>query len=296
MLSSLYLTWPVYTGTVTAGGLTPGATARYQDVVARTDSILNSGQFQLAADSATWRNTFAYNNQGAKESIFVIRNFPLPGLGLDFPNRYSYYNQFVGGGWNGFSIVAERYAQFDANDTRRSIFLVGPQFTFDTRQPVTEGGAQVSLTPTITSISAAGRNEGVRVAKFTLDPNHVNEQNGNDFTVFRLGGVMLDRAEALWRLGREPEARTILNQIRARVYRPPQPITGAITPDVLLKERLNELTNEGKRRTDMIRLGSYLAPKPFKTNVDPGYRVLMPIPLNQLQANPALTQNPGYTQ
>ncbi len=294
MLSYLYLNWPVYTGTVTATGFTPGATARYQDVIVRSDSILNSGRFQLAPDSASWRQNFAYNNQGSRESIFVIRNFTEPGLGLDFPNRVSYYNQFVGGGWNGFSMVAERYAQFAPNDTRRSIFLVGPLRTFDTGQPVVEGGQQVVLTPTITSINAAGRNEGVRVNKFTLDPNHVNEHNGNDFTVFRLAGVLLDRAEALWRLGREAEALTILNQIRARVYNPPQPIAGPITVDVILRERLNELTFEGKRRTDMIRLGTYLAPKPFKPNVTPANRVLMPIPLNQLQANPALTQNPGY--
>jgi hypothetical protein len=300
MLSYLYLNWPVYTGTVTAAGLTPGATQRYQDVITRTDSIMNSGQYALAADPASWRQLFAYNNQrtvspNLRESIFVVRNFTELGLGLDFVHRVTYYDQFNGGGgWNGFSTVAETYAQFDAADTRRSIFLVGPQRTVDTGQPLLVDGAQLSIIPTVSSLTAAPRNEGARPYKFTIDPNRVERNNGNDFTIFRYAGVLLDRAEALWRLGREGEARALINQIRARVYNPPQPLTGPITAQVILRERLNELTFEGKRRTDQIRLGTYLAPKPFKPNADPGYTVLMPIPRNQLQSNPALTQNPGY--
>lgn len=293
MLAYLYLNWPVYTGTVTAAGLTPGS-ARYADVIARTDSIMNSGLFQLAADSTAWRHNFAYNNQDSKESIFVIRNYTQTGLGLDFAHRISYYNQFTGGGWNGFSMIADRYAQFDANDTRRSIFLVGPQNTLDTGVPLTDGGVRVVITPTISSLQAAARNEGVRVYKFTLDPNRVERNNGNDFTVFRYAGILLDRAEAMWRMGNNAGALALINQVRARVYSPPQPLSGTITADVILKERLNELTNEGKRRTDQIRLGTYLGTKQFKTNVDAGYKVLMPIPLNQLQSNPALMQNPGY--
>ena len=293
MLSYLYLNWPVYTGQVTATSFTPG-TARYADVIARTDSIMNSGRFQLAPDSTAWRAAFAYNNQGSKESIFVIRNFAATGLGLDFPHRALYYNQFAGGGWNGFSMIADRYAQFDAGDTRRSIFLVGPQRTFDTNVPLTDGGVSVTLVPNITSLNAAARNEGVRVYKWPLDPNRVERNNGNDFTVFRYAGIMLDRAEALWRTGNEAGARTILNQIRARVTNPPQTVSGALTTDVILRERLNELTWEGKRRTDQIRLGTFGAARQFKAADDGAYRILMPIPLNQLQSNPALVQNPGY--
>jgi hypothetical protein len=296
ILSYLYLNWPVYTGTVTTAGLTPGTTLRYQDVIARTDSILNSGQFQLAADSAQWRANFAYNNQGSRESIFVVRNQPIEGLGLDFINRATFYTQFEGGGWNGFSMVSDTYRQFDQADARRSVILVGPQRRLDNGAPALgDDGRQLVFDTAITNISAAARNQGARVVKFTYDPNRVERYHGNDFTIFRLSGVLLDRAEALWRLGREGEARDVLNRLRQRVYNPPQPITGPITAAVILKERLTELTSEGKRRTDQIRLGTFLAPKQFKASPSEGYRVLMPIPLNQLQSNPALTQNPGYT-
>ena len=51
----------------------------------------------------------------------------------------------------------------------------------------------------------------------------------------------------------------------------------------------------------MIRIGvsgvspnPFLAPRQFKTNLTPPYKVLFPIPTPQIQSNPQLTQNPGY--
>jgi hypothetical protein len=295
MLASLYLNWPVYAGTVTASGLTPAA-GRYQDVITATDRVLNSSAgYQLAADATAWRHNFAYNNQDSRENIFVVRNLPLDGLGLDFINRAVHYNSFKNpGGWNGFSMIADTYNQFNAADSRRSIVLAGPQRSIDTGEPIlTRAGAPLSFIP-VQSLTAAAEDEGYRVVKFTYDPNHIERWMGNDYTIFRLGGVLLDRAEAMYKLGQQGPALAILNQLRARVYSPPQPLTGPITDAVMLRERLNELTNEGKRRQDMIRLGAYLNPKQFKPAASAGYRILFPIPLNQLQANPLLTQNPGY--
>ena len=60
-----------------------------------------------------------------------------------------------------------------------------------------------------------------------------------------------------------------------------------------LKERLFELLDEGKRRTDLIRFGQWL-PEGWNKPVDQPFEVLMPIPQTQMDANPLLTQNPGY--
>jgi hypothetical protein len=49
ILASLYLNAQVYTGTVTASGLQPGA-ARWADAVAASDRILNSGVYSLASN------------------------------------------------------------------------------------------------------------------------------------------------------------------------------------------------------------------------------------------------------
>ena len=297
ILANLYLNWPIYTGTPTATGITPGQ-ARYADVVTATDRIMNSGLFALPTtyDTTGWKHNFAANNQDSKENIFVVRNKAQPGLGLDLVSRAGHYNTFSSpGGYNGFSTISDTYNQFDANDARRSVFLVGPQKTLDTGAPATlrDGKTPLNFSPTITSINAAAENEGIRNYKFTFDPGHFGDQEGNDFTIFRLGTVMLDRAEALWQLGRTSEALTILNTLRARVYSPPQPLTGALNASVMLHERLTETTFEGHRRQDMIRLGAFESPRQFKTATT-GFHSLFPIPTAQLQSNPLLTQNPGY--
>jgi starch-binding outer membrane protein, SusD/RagB family len=295
ILANLYLNWHVYTGTVSATGLTAGP-ARYDSVIAVTDRILNSSAgYVLAPDSAGWAHNFAFNNQDSKENIFVVRNQALDGLGLDFINRSGHYNQYASpGGWNGFSMIADTYAKFDAADKRRSIIQAGPARALDTGSPIkTRAGDPLVFVP-VQSLTAAAENEGFRVFKFGYDPNHVAQNMGNDYTLFRLGGVLLDRAEAYYKLGQQGPALALLNQLRARVYSPPQPLSGTITDAVMLKERLAELTNEGKRRQDMIRLGTFTAPKQFKAATDAGYQILFPIPTNQLQANPLLTQNPGY--
>jgi hypothetical protein len=296
ILANLYLNWPVYAGTVTASGLTR-APGRYADVIKVTDSILNSSAgYQLAPDSAAWVHNFAYNNQDSKENIFVVRNQALDGLGLDFINRAGHYNTYISpGGWNGFSMIADTYAKFDAADKRRSIIQVGLAHSLETGAPIkTRAGDPLIFVP-VQSLTAAAENEGYRVFKFGFDPNHVAQNMGNDYTLFRLGGVLLDRAEAYYKLDQQGPALTILNQLRARMYSPPQPLTGPITDAVMLKERLTELTNEGKRRQDMIRLGTFGLPKQFKSTTDEGYKILFPIPLNVLQASPLLTQNPGYS-
>lgn len=295
ILSDLYLNYQVYTGTPTANGITLGATARYDSVVATTNRILNNtGTYSVATDSATWRNTFAFNNQDAKENIFVVRNRALDGLGLDHVNRATHYNSFANsGGWNGFSTIAEVYSQWDPADARRSMFLAGPQRSIDAGVPIkTRAGDQLVFSTEIDDITAAQENQGVRPYKFTIDPNHVQQNNGNDFTVFRVSGMLLNRAEANFRLGNTAAALADLNTVRQHAFNPPRPLT-TVNAQVILQERLRELAGEGKRRQDLIRFGSFDAPRQFKTATG-GFHALFPIPLTQLQANPQLTQNPGY--
>ena len=57
-------------------------------------------------------------------------------------------------------------------------------------------GARLVFTPTIANAAAATEGEGVRVAKWPPDPNHVLQENGNDFAYFRLGEIYLIKAEA----------------------------------------------------------------------------------------------------
>ncbi len=296
ILASMYLNAEVWTGTVTAAGLQRG-TARWQDAVTVSDRILNSGNYSLAAD---WRSNFRADNGNSPENIFVVKYLNQPGLGLVFVMESLHYNQYSGGEtpWNGFSTLAETYNAFDPADQRRQIFLIGPQVNQITNLPVTDrAGNPLSFDPNITNDAQALENIGARILKWPVDPNHLDRENGNDYAQFRLAEIYLIKAEALNELGNTAAALELVNTVRARVA--PLltgPYTQAEFRNVILSERLFELTAESKRRQDLIRMGRYNIPWAFKStaSLTQLYRVLMPIPLTQLETNPLLVQNAGY--
>ena len=101
------------------------------------------------------------------------------------------------------------------------------------------------------------------------------------------------KAEALIESGQAALALPLLNALRARVFEPDEPLVGVPTRDMVLQERLFELAGEAKRRQDLIRHGKFTAAWSFKP-ASAAHKILMPIPQNQIDANPQLTQNPGY--
>jgi len=159
-------------------------------------------------------------------------------------------------------------------------------------------GNPLIFTDTIHNIRSATESEGGRIYKWPVDPNHVAVNSGNDFAWFRLGEMYLIKAEVENELGHTATALQFLNDLRARRDTVAAPL-GTVARSVILKERLFELLGEGKRRQDLIRFGAYT------NRVDdpslaggkqprPDYYVLMPVPQSQIDANPLLTQNPGY--
>ena len=297
ILANMYLNAEVFTGTVTATGLTKGA-PRWQDASNFADSVMNSSAGYVL--NPNWRANFTADNYTSKENIFVVNFSAATDVGFNMPMRVLHYAQYTPEPWNGFSAVAETYAAFDAADQRRQIFLVGPQLNQDTQQPAYIDAAKTRrliFDPVIADITAAPDTAGARILKWPVDPAHVAQFNGNDFAWFRLAEIYLIKAEALNELGQTAAAVTLINTLRARVFNPPKPIaaaTQAALRPLILQERLFELTAEGKRRQDMIRFGNYTQPFGLKPNAAPAYKILMPIPQAQLQTNPLLVQNPGY--
>ena len=296
MLASLYLNAGVFrkeTG-VSATAYNSCATEQIGGVSAcqlainHADSILNSGEYSLATN---WRSNFTADNSSSPENIFVVNLLNVPGLGTNFLYRALHYNQLSPTPWNGFATIAEVYNAFDANDQRRQVFLVGPQINFDNGQPAKDrAGNPLVFTVSIGNERAASEGEGARIAKWPSDPEHVNEEHGNDFAYFRLAEIHLIKAEAQLALGSQAGL-TQLVPLRARVNAPP--LVGPLTQDMILRERLFELTGEAKRRQDLIRHGKFTAAWSFKP-ASAAHKILMPIPQNQIDANPQLTQNPGY--
>jgi hypothetical protein len=308
ILASLYLNAEVFTGTVTEAGLQKG-TARWQDAITAANRILNSGQYSLTTDASVgcstagcgWRSNFTASNGSSPENILVVKYLNQPGLGLHLAMATLHYNQYTQvTPWNGFATLADTYATFDAADQRRQIFLAGPQVNQITGLPVKDrAGNPLVFDPNIPDDTKATESMGVRIMKYAADPNHFNQENGNDFVLYRLAEIYLIRAEAENELGQTAQAIADINTVRARVFNPPKPIAPVgqqAVRDAILQERLFELTGEAKRRQDLIRLGGWFRSWLFKATSQQTqpYRVLMPISQTQLSINPKLVQNPGY--
>ena len=293
ILANMYVNCQVFRGTLTAGGITPGA-ACWEQAFEKADDLINSGRYALATD---YLSIFSVDNATNPEHIFRVEHLAADGQGFSLPMRMTHYNQFSPSPWNGFATLAETYDQFDEDDPREDVFLTGQATNFETGEEVEDrNGQPLIFTPDfpggVTNTTEGG---GYRLLKYQVDVNHVNGNHGNDFALFRIGEMYLIRAEAAFRLN--GDGLDDLNELRtARGYNEE---LDSISPEVILRERLFELAGEAKRRQDLIRISDAGAVNPFiaayfeKEQSEP-FRVFYPIPQAQLDANPALTQNPGY--
>jgi len=286
VLAKLYLNAGVYTGTpqwqacldacaqVTSGGYT------LHPATASTASPLGNTYYDLFADVCPNDETiFAlYLTENIESgNIYSIRS-----LGTATGNAF-----FGFAGWNGTFIPEEFYNKFDPNDVRIKQFLIGSQ----------PGGSV--FTPTVSSLTNAEVDGGIRDVKFYLQDNATGKFGGihdasggsNDFPVYRFADVLLMEAECNVRLGNVPAAAPFLNQVRERAG-----LADIAAPTLtnIYDERGFELNMEGHRRQDMIRFGTYLDAHGF-VPASASFNELFPIPTAQLSIDPSLKQNPGYT-
>jgi starch-binding outer membrane protein, SusD/RagB family len=118
----------------------------------------------------------------------------------------------------------------------------------------------------------------------------------DNIPVLRMSEMVLIQAESYYHQGLEPEARTVLNELRTR--RGLSALDGTTSGnslfDVIMNEWRVEFAFEGHRFFDLKRNGLDIP----KANGEPllytDFRVLAPIPFNQITLNPVLEQNPGY--
>jgi hypothetical protein len=321
ILANMYINAGVFTKDGAAGGinasgyntclgiLVHAGQDACQAAIDASDRILNSGHYQLA-DS--FPKAFRYDNANSPENIFVVKFIPADGVGIGVTMAALHYCQYAPlTPWNGFSTLAATYQAFDSTDKRRNAILMGPQRDVLTGALVTVrvSGACPAYTPanalvftdTINNITSASESQGGRLYKWPADPGHVAQNSGNDFAWFRLGEIYLIKAEALneQSAGSAP-ALAALNSLRARAGEAVNTPLGAVDRATILNERLFELFGESKRRQDLIRFGQYTGRTDASSGLvggkqaRPDYYVLMPIPQTQINANPLLTQNPGF--
>ena len=288
-------------------------------VITLADQIIGSGKYAVKINS--YFDNFAPNNDAVStENIFTFFSQNGSDRTTGVANNWfqiAHYSMEPGG-WNGFATLSDIYDKFDANDERRGKyydypgalpnpgkrvnvgFLAGQQYNLRTDVALQDRkGNPLIFTPEV-HLREPGNNlevTGIRVDKYGYDyaysggtASHENQASDNDWALLRYADVLLMKAEALLRTGKDADAIKIVNDIRAARG---VANLGSLTLDNLLDERGREMYWEGWRREDLVRFGKFLEPWQEKPTDDPK-NILFPIPSNQLAVNPNLEQNPGY--
>lgn len=288
ILAKLYLNAEVYTGT-----------PRLADANAALTDIINNGPFSLENN---YFANFATNNGGSSENILTLPYDQDNAGGFNLGQMTGHYlTQFTFDlqeqPWNGYASLEEFYNAYEDGDARKNSFLVGPQFSStgerledSSAEDADPDGPPLTFTPEINELEPNSlRQAGARIGKFEFQSGAASSIS-NDFPIFRYGDALLMKAEVEWRLGNPGAALNFVNQVRARAGVDP---LSALDADILLAERGREMFAEGWRRSDLIRFGKY-GDAWWEKGPSDDFRALFPIPQQQIDANPDLTQNPGY--
>lgn len=240
-----------------------------------------------AKEESDYTNTKKYSQEAVKNVIDRIPktsaaiNLTAQGTNLDYPaffqtgSMYGEVAAFYGSTWDyigfqpaGVVVNSDLYELFSDDDIRKASYFTGNA---------------------INSMWPDGVLYGPKYAHYYL---------------FQPEEAYLILAEAQYRLGETEPARVTLNQFKG--FRNAGNADG-LSGERLLEEIINErrkefFSNSDKRWLDLKRYGNKTITrslrffnKDYEVSVEPkGYRYALPIPLSELQENPAIVQNEGW--
>lgn len=246
--------------------LTQGNFSKAEETLAL---VVNSGTYKLATDIT---KIFGIANEGNSETVFAVQFASGLSGGSEGSAAASKFSPSGTGvvDADGFNIPTQSfYKMYNTNDLRKKIYL-----------GITNDGKAFTK-------------------KWTVNPTNQND-GGSDFMVIRYSNVILMYAEALNENGKINQAKKYLEMIRSRANL----TTKASTQNELKKaidiERQLELIGEGYRWFDLKRYGNavevmnkWFAKNNSSIRIDK-HNLLLPIPQNQIDADPSIVQNPGY--
>lgn len=147
-------------------------------------------------------------------------------------------------------------------------------------------------------------NSGWHFAKYPFYSDDDAHQMESDYTEIRLPEVIYSLAECKLRSGKKAEAARLLNSVRRRNY-PADNLNDVLyapegkvdlTEKEMLDEWGREFFAESRRRIDLIRFGKFSSGTWWDKTPDAGnHTEIFPIMRPILNSNPALKQNPGYS-
>lgn len=240
----------------------------YANALAAAQLVITNGGYTLAqtpaAFSAFWTSPTATTTK--LETILELNqnaSSNLGNTGLDAIMSQA--------GYGDIQATTDLYNDYSATDSRRTLMING-----------TRGGLQAYI-----------------INKYS---NYTNTDK-DETKIIRYAEVILTAAESSARTGNEPAARTWLNQI-AQLRDPSfggYSSTGAQLISDILNERRKELAFEGLRFFDFTRLNlAFTRPAQsqgyasYPTVSTTDIRRILPVPQGERDANPNISQNPGY--
>jgi hypothetical protein len=302
LLATVYLNAEIYTGT-----------AQNDKAIEYADKVIGSGSYSLLDN---YFDNFAPDSENNNEFIFGGIYKPNIAGGLGHPLVQKVLPGIQGGLFglpytpqNGFGTRPSCMAIYEDGDDRKNMFIpygplvdprngdtvmverIVPDHNSNLYVPgvSSEGPVPYEIIPA-TGIRLQPMNAGLKWIKWGLDPNTNGGNAGNDIAYIRYADILLIKAEALARKGSFATALPLINDVRERSNA--DPLTSITLEDVFL-ERSRELAFEMHRRRDLIRFDKFTDAWEFK-EASESFRNLFPIPRTAIDANPKLSQNPGY--
>ena len=253
-----------------------------------------------SSGKALWDNygdNFKVANENGKESLFEVQyvsgrnQYVFDGLGFVGNEFFGPRGQgVVPQGGYGFNIPEDDFvAGYEAGDKRRDVTIWKPGDAYP------GGGTQPTALP--------GSPRGYACKKWFVGKVNTNIWDSElNIPVLRLAEMYLILAE-----GEGPTTAGLeaINKVRRRAFglpvntaSPARDLTAALGAadfkKAVWRERKYELAFENDRWFDMKRTGELLtSPQAIAKGVKP-YNVVLPIPQNERDVNPNLTQNAGY--
>lgn len=207
-----------------------------------------------------------------------------------------------GGDYEGMFLVGEQISPITGEPVLGTEEYAGEQIVFvDKVGRLSEvGTTYASVEDVPSSVSEGEENTGIRLVKVPIpSAQDINLRWGADHPIFRLAEVYYMLAESKLRLGDPATAANLINTVRERAFEggnDPNPVTvGNLDFYRMAKEWGIEFLGEGRRRTDLIRLGFFITEewwdhKPSNSE----HLKRFPVPTPALSGSSALEQNPGY--